>query len=202
MCGSYGWLNFIENNTIRQRYRKILVKNHRIFQLHRYLTPPLGWLHWNFTKIFGVRKLESQVYYLRLFNSIYSYFLVDRSLCYNLELCKNTWTNPDAVWSVDLSGLKEPRRSPCERAILRGKRYLHGQGLAKEQDQQFSYKGIRAVEKRRTKCISVAGINYVEKCQNVTTYLVINCVHLRTFWRPLGMHISSDRPTDRPTVKW
>jgi len=35
-------------------------------------------------------------------------------------------------------------------------------GWLKEQDQQFFYNGIRALEKRRTKCISVAG-NYVEK---------------------------------------
>jgi len=35
-------------------------------------------------------------------------------------------------------------------------------GWLKEQDQQFFYNGIRAVEKRWTKCLSVAG-NYVEK---------------------------------------
>jgi len=35
-------------------------------------------------------------------------------------------------------------------------------GWLKEQDQQFFYSGIRAFEKRWTKCISVAG-NYVEK---------------------------------------
>jgi len=37
-----------------------------------------------------------------------------------------------------------------------------GNGWLKEQDQQFFYNGIRALKKRRTKCISVAG-NYVEK---------------------------------------
>jgi len=45
-------------------------------------------------------------------------------------------------------------------------------GWLKEQDQQFFYNGIRALEKRRTKCISVAG-NYLENWHN--TYLVINC---------------------------
>jgi len=32
----------------------------------------------------------------------------------------------------------------------------------KEQDEQFFYNGIRALEKRRIKCISIAA-NYVEK---------------------------------------
>jgi len=35
------------------------------------------------------------------------------------------------------------------------------------QDEQFFYNGIRALEKRWTKCISVEG-DYVEKCQNMT----------------------------------
>jgi len=35
------------------------------------------------------------------------------------------------------------------------------------QDQQFFCNGIRALEKRWTKCISVEG-DYVEKCQNMT----------------------------------
>jgi len=35
-----------------------------------------------------------------------------------------------------------------------------------DQVQQFFYNGIRALEKRWTKCISVAG-EYVEKCQNM-----------------------------------
>ena len=34
-------------------------------------------------------------------------------------------------------------------------------GWLEEQDQQFFYSGIQALEKRRTKCISVA--DYVEK---------------------------------------
>jgi len=41
----------------------------------------------------------------------------------------------------------------------------------KEQDQQFLYNRIRALEKSRTKCISVAG-NYVEKSQNM---MYISC---------------------------
>jgi len=35
-------------------------------------------------------------------------------------------------------------------------------GWLNEQEQQFFYKGLRALEQRWTKCISVAG-NYVEK---------------------------------------
>jgi len=44
-------------------------------------------------------------------------------------------------------------------------------GWLKEQDQKFFYNGIRAMEKRRTKCISVAR-NYVEKRQNM---MYISC---------------------------
>jgi len=51
---------------------------------------------------------------------------------------------------------------PCDGAILRGKHICMANGWLKEQDQQFFYNGIRAVEKRWTKCLSVAG-NYVEK---------------------------------------
>jgi len=39
-------------------------------------------------------------------------------------------------------------------------------GWLKEQDQQFFYSGIQALERSWTKCISVAG-NYVEKWQNM-----------------------------------
>jgi len=57
------------------------------------------------------------------------------------------------------------RDPPCEGHFSAG-RYLHGKRLDKEQpkdqERQFFYDGIRALEKRRTKCISVAG-NYVEK---------------------------------------
>jgi len=35
-------------------------------------------------------------------------------------------------------------------------------GWLEDQEQQFFYSGIRALEKRRTKCISIAG-EYVEK---------------------------------------
>jgi len=50
-----------------------------------------------------------------------------------------------------------------------------------DEEQQFFYNGIRAMEKCWTKCISVARV-YVEKW---CVYLVVNCVSLRTFWTPL-----------------
>ena len=53
----------------------------------------------------------------------------------------------------------------------------------KEQDQQFFNNSIRALEKRQTKWISVAG-NYVEKWQNMV-YISCDCVSLRIFWKPL-----------------
>ena len=39
--------------------------------------------------------------------------------------------------------------------------YAQKNGRLEEQDEQFFYNGIRALEKRGTKCISVAG-DYVE----------------------------------------
>jgi len=39
-------------------------------------------------------------------------------------------------------------------------------GWLEDQEQQFFYNGIRALEKRWTKCISVAGV-YVKKGQNM-----------------------------------
>jgi len=36
---------------------------------------------------------------------------VGRSVCHNLEPCKNSWTDRDAVWDVDSGWPKEP--SPC-----------------------------------------------------------------------------------------
>jgi len=58
---------------------------------------------------------------------------------------------------------------------------LHSKRLA-EQDQQFFYNGIPALEKRQTKCISVAGnMMKSDKICCRPTYLVINCVSLRTF---------------------
>ena len=45
---------------------------------------------------------------------------------------------------------------PFERTILRT------EGQLEQQERKFFYNGIRALEKRQTKCISVAG-NYVEK---------------------------------------
>jgi len=40
--------------------------------------------------------------------------------------------------------------------------YCTANGWLEDQEQQFFYNGIRALEKRWTKCISVAGV-YVEK---------------------------------------
>jgi len=40
--------------------------------------------------------------------------------------------------------------------------YCTTNGWLEDQEQQFFYNGIRAIEKRWTKCISVAGV-YVEK---------------------------------------
>jgi len=56
-----------------------------------------------------------------------------------------------------------------------GKRYVHGNGWLKEQDQQFFYNRIQVLEKHQTKCISFAG-NYVENCQNM---MYISCDQLR-----------------------
>jgi len=53
---------------------------------------------------------------------------------------------------------------PCDGAILMRENVIcMANGWLKEQDQLFFYNGIRALEKRRTKWISVAAGNYVEK---------------------------------------
>jgi len=54
-------------------------------------------------------------------------------------------------------------------------------GWLKDQEQLIFYNGNKTLEKRWTKCISVAG-EYVEKRQNVR--LVVNCVRLCPFERP------------------
>ena len=77
-------------------------------------------------------------------------------------------------------------------AILRGNVVCTATSWLKEQDQQLFYDGIRVLEKRRTKCISVAG-KYVEKWQNIMYILAINCVGLRTFWTPLVVYAIADR---------
>jgi len=86
------------------------------------------------------------------------------------EPWKNGRSDRDAVWGVELGGPKEL----CFRWVLtpRVKRHFWGNfkrnvfctanDWLKEQDQQVFYNGIRALEKRRRKCISVAE-NYVEK---------------------------------------
>jgi len=114
---------------------------------------------------------------------------VGRSVCHNFEPCWNGWTDRDAVWDVDSCGSREPcvrlgPDPPYECAILGGNVICTANGWLKEQGQQFFYNRIRALEKRWTKCISVAG-DYVEKWQNMMCIRVINCVSLRTFWTPL-----------------
>jgi len=73
-------------------------------------------------------------------------------------------------WTVDSCGPREPcvrlrfRSPPREGTILKGNVICRANGWLKkqlkEQERQLFYIGIRALEKRRTKCISVAG-NYV-----------------------------------------
>jgi len=48
--------------------------------------------------------------------------------------------------------------------------YCTANGWLEDQEQQFLYNGIRALEKRWIKCISVAG-DYVEKWQNMNTFI-------------------------------
>jgi len=61
-----------------------------------------------------------------------------------------------------------------------GKVICTGNNWLKEQDEQFFNNSIRALDKRWTKCISVAR-DYVESAKIWCTYLVINHVRLRTF---------------------
>jgi len=46
--------------------------------------------------------------------------------------------------------------------ICHSRSYYTANGWLEDQEQQFFYNGIKAMEKRWTKCISVAGV-YVEK---------------------------------------
>jgi len=52
--------------------------------------------------------------------------------------------------------MKDTKFSDDEDVICTAYRWLE------DQEQQFFYNGIRALEKRRIKCISVAGV-YIEK---------------------------------------
>jgi len=113
------------------------------------------------------------------------------SVWHNLEPCKNSWTDRDAVWNVDSGWPKEPHIRRGSRSPMRWGQFWLGNvvictadGWLKEQNQQFFYNGIRALEKLQTKCILVAG-NYVEAWQTSRTYLLINYVSLWTFWTPL-----------------
>ena len=71
---------------------------------------------------------------------------------------------------------------PYDGAILRAKtlsaRQVHGWLI--EQDQQFFYNEKRALEKLRTKCISVAE-SMLKSDKILYTYLVVSYVSLRTF---------------------
>ena len=111
------------------------------------------------------------------------------SVCNNLEPCKNGWTNRDVVWGVDSGGSKEPSldRGPDPHAkgqFWEGNVICTANGWLKEQDRQFFYNRIRALEKYWTKCISVAG--NVEKWQNMM-YISCDqlCQSIRTFWTSL-----------------
>ena len=55
---------------------------------------------------------------------------------------------------------------------------------SKSKNNLFFYNRIRALENRWTKCISVAG-DYVKNDQTWCTYVVVNCVRLRTLCTPL-----------------
>ena len=57
-------------------------------------------------------------------------------------------------------------------------------GSLEDQDQEFFYNGVRALENRWTKCISVEGTMF--KSDKIScSYSVVNCIRLRTFWTPL-----------------
>jgi len=88
------------------------------------------------------------------------------------------------TWNHMLDG--GPDYPHAKGKFWRGKLYLHGKWLPKEQDEQFFYNRIRALEKCPTKCISVAG-NYAEKWQNMMYVLVLwlTVFSLRIFWMPL-----------------
>ena len=74
--------------------------------------------------------------------------------------------------------------SPCGGSFEGVDVVCTAEGWLKEQDQQFFYSGIRALEKCRTKCVSLAGI-YVESVKIWCTYLAINCVGPQTFGTPV-----------------
>ena len=68
--------------------------------------------------------------------------------------------------------------------------YCTANGWLEDQEQQFSYNGITALEKCWTRCILVAG--YKVKSDKIwSPYLIVNCVSLRTFWMPLVIPLSS-----------
>ena len=90
------------------------------------------------------------------------------SICYNIEPCKTGDPIEIPFWTVDSGGPRElcvrrRFRPPRKGTILRGNVICRANGWLKkqlkEQERQFFYNGIRALEKRRTKCISVAGNN-------------------------------------------
>jgi len=115
--------------------------------------------------------------------------MVCLSFCYNIEPCKTGDPIEIPFWTVDSGWPREPCvrrrfRSPHAKGQFWGERYLQGRlkEQLNEQEWQFSYNGIRALEKRRTKCFSVAG-NYVWRWQ--IWCIVFVFVGLRTIWTPL-----------------
>ena len=106
--------------------------------------------------------------------------VVCRSVCHNLKPCKNGWTDRDAVCGVESGGPKEPRivwgtDPPCN---FEGETVMQQMAGWKSKMTVF-YNGIRALEKRRTKYISVA-VNYAQKWKIWCTNLVITTNFLNT----------------------
>ena len=57
-------------------------------------------------------------------------------------------------------------------------------GWLEDQDKQFFYNGIQALEKRWIKCIS-AERGYVKSDKIWCAYLMVNYIRQQTFWTPL-----------------
>jgi len=70
---------------------------------------------------------------------------------------------PCYVFGMAVEHVRWGSRSPHAKGqFWRGKSYLHGKWWLKEKDQQLFNNSIWDIEKRRTRCISVAG-DHVEK---------------------------------------
>jgi len=75
------------------------------------------------------------------------------------EMPFGMWTR---VWVGQMNRVRWAPDTAYERVILRGNVILTANGWLNEYHQQFFYNEIPALEKRRPKCISVAG-NFVEE---------------------------------------